>query len=101
MARFDHLIPVRRFVAPWLGGMALVIAIVFIQYIDLSSYYQKLKTVPGGIYIEGSNGTYTNANPIYASSDPDNTISSLIFAGLFKDGANGKLVGNLASGYTT
>jgi peptide/nickel transport system substrate-binding protein len=101
LSRFDRLIPVRRFVATWLGAMLLIIAIVFVQFINLSSYYQKVKTVPGGIYVEGSNGTYTNANPIYATTDPDNTISSLIFASLFKDGSNGKLVGDLASGYTT
>lgn len=101
LGRLDRLMPVRRFVITWLGAMLVIMGIVFIQYIDLSSYYQKVKTVPGGIYVEGSSGTYTNANPIYATTDPDNTISSLIFAGLFKDGPDGKLVGNLASGYTT
>jgi peptide/nickel transport system substrate-binding protein len=99
--RLDRLLPVRRFVLAWIGGMIILIAVVFIQFINLSSYYQKLKPIPGGVYIEGSLGTYTNANPIYASTDPDQTISSLIFAGLFKTSASGQLVGDLATGYTT
>ncbi len=98
--RLERLLPVRRFVITWLGGMLLLIAFVFVQFINLGSYYQKLQTVPGGIYIEGSQGTYTNANPIYASTEADNAISSLIFAGLFKNGPDGNLQPDLASGYS-
>ena len=98
--RLDRLVPVRRFVITWLGGMLLLIAITFVQFINLSAYYQKLKPIPGGVYIEGSQGSYTNANPIYASTDPDQTISRLVFAGLLKTNSSGQLVGDLASSYT-
>ena len=49
----------------------------------LSNYYQNLRPVPGGIYNEGILGTFTNANPMYASNDVDTAVSRLIFAGLF------------------
>jgi peptide/nickel transport system substrate-binding protein len=98
--RLNRLVPVRRFVIIWLGTITLLIVGVFIQFISLSGYYQRLEPVPGGIYTEGSQGTYTNANPIYASTDPDQTISSLIFAGLFQNGPNGQLVGDLAKSYS-
>lgn len=98
--RFDRLMPVRNFVIGWVGLVVLLIAAVVAQNIGLSSYYQTLTPTPGGIFIEGSQGIYSNANPIYATTDPDNTISSLIFAGLFKNGPDGSLLPNLASSYS-
>jgi peptide/nickel transport system substrate-binding protein len=100
LGRFNHLLPVRKFVIGWLGLVIVLIVLVLVQVLTLSGYYQVLKTVPGGIYNEGVIGSYTNANPIYATSDSDNTVSSLIFAGLFKTDSSGNLVGDLASGYS-
>ncbi len=97
--RFEHLFAVRYFVIGWVSLIILLIIGVVVQNINLSGYYQVLKPVPGGIYSEGVAGTFTNANPIYASSDADNTLSSLIFAGLLKSNGQGQLVGDLASGY--
>jgi peptide/nickel transport system substrate-binding protein len=101
LGRIERLSNVKRFVSLWLGSLLLLIVIVIFQIFNLSSYYQRVATVPGGIFIEGSSGVYTNANPIYATTDPDNTISALIFAGLFKNGPNGQLLPDLASGYST
>jgi peptide/nickel transport system substrate-binding protein len=64
-----------------------------------NDYFETLKPIPGGIYNEGVLGTFTTANPIYASSDVDTTLSSLVFAGLFKYDNNNQLVGDLASSY--
>ena len=100
LGRFDRLIPVRRFVAAWLGLMALLIGGLVVQNLALSSHYQSLKFVPGGIYNEGVLGHFTNANPIYATSDADATVSRLIFAGLFTYNSSGELKGDLASDYT-
>jgi peptide/nickel transport system substrate-binding protein len=98
--RFDRLIPVRRFVIIWVGLVVLLIVGIVIQNFALGGYFQVAETIPGGIYNEGLQGEFTNANPIYATSDADTTVSSLIFAGLFKTGASGQLVGDLASSYS-
>jgi peptide/nickel transport system substrate-binding protein len=98
--RFGRLFPVRRFVIGWLFLLVVLIAGLLAQNLMLSGYYQTLQPVPGGIYNEGVIGRFTNANPIYATSDVDTTVSSLIFAGLFTYNAQNKLVGDLASGYS-
>lgn len=100
LGRFDRLYPVRRFVAAWLGLVLLLIAGLVAQNAALSSHYQSLKFVPGGIYNEGVLGHFTNANPIFATSDADATVSRLIFAGLFTYNSTGNLKGDLASDYS-
>ncbi|HVX24122.1 MAG TPA: peptide ABC transporter substrate-binding protein [Candidatus Saccharimonadales bacterium] len=98
--RFSRLAQVRRFVLSWAALLLLLIAGVVFQLLALSGYYQTLKPVPGGVYQEGVVGTFSNANPLYATSDVDTTVSHLIFAGLFTYNNHNQLVGDLASGYT-
>lgn len=98
--RFERLASVRRFVISWVLLLVLLISGVVIQNISLSNYYQTLRPVPGGIYNEGVLGTFTNANPLYASSSADSTVSRLLFAGLLKYDDQNKLVGDLASDYS-
>lgn len=99
--RFDRLVPVRRFVVGWVTLVLLIIGLLIAQNVNLSSYYQTLKTVPGGIYNEGIIGSFTGASPLYASSSVDTSVSKLIFAGLFKYDDNNMLVGDLATSYTS
>lgn len=99
--RFGRLTAVRRFVISWLLLIVLLIAGLAGQNIALSNYFQSVQPVPGGIYKEGVLGTFTNANPMYATSNADSTVSRLVFAGLLKHDVNNQLVGELASGYTT
>ena len=98
--KFGNLMPVRRFVFGWLALMLILIGGLIAQNLALSNYYQTLRTVPGGIYNEGVLGTFTTANPIYATSDADLTVSRLVFASLFQYDANGKLAPELASSYS-
>lgn len=97
--RFSRLAPVRRFVFGWLALVLLLITALVIQNVLLSGYYQSVKPVPGGIYNEGVLGRFTNASPLYATSDADATVSHLIFAGLLKPSSKGVMVGDLASDY--
>lgn len=99
MKRFDRLMKVRRFVIGWISLLVLLIGALMVQNLALGGYYQTVRPVPGGIYNEGVLGRFTNANPIYATSDADATVSRLVFAGLLKPDAQGKLQGDLASGY--
>ena len=69
--RFSRLAPVKRFVIGWVLLVCLLIGALVTQNFLLSGYYQTLAAVPGGIYNEGVLGTFTNANPIYATSDVD------------------------------
>jgi peptide/nickel transport system substrate-binding protein len=98
--RFGHLAAVRRFVSGWLTLVILLIVGILIQNLLLSGYFQALRPVPGGIYDEGVLGRFTNASPLYATSDVDTTVSHLIFAGLFSYDDQNRLVGDLASGYS-
>ena len=99
--RFGRLSEVRRFVICWVLLFILIIGGLVAQNIALSSYFQTEKPVPGGIYNEGVLGTFTNANPIYATGNADSTVSKLIFAGLLKYNDKNQLVGELAKDITT
>jgi peptide/nickel transport system substrate-binding protein len=97
--RFERLLAVKRFVISWIALVVLLIACVVAQNNALGGYYQTLQPVPGGIFEEGILGTFTNANPIYATNDVDSAVSKLIFAGLFKYDNQNHLVGDLAQSW--
>lgn len=99
--RFARLKPVRRFIFTWVALMLLIIGCLVAQFQHLSSFYQKVQPVPGGIYTEGIIGSISNVNPMFATSDVDRSLSRLVFAGLFKYDAQGKLAPDLADSYTT
>ena len=99
--RFGRLAEVRRFTISWLLLLIVLIAGVALQNLSLSGYYQTLRSVPGGVYNEGVLGRFTNANPLYATSDVDTTVSQLLFSGLFTIDEHGHLVGDLARDYST
>lgn len=98
--RFNRLVAVRKFVIIWCLLLIGMISGVLVQIYTLSGFYQTIQPVPGGIYSEGVLGTFTTANPLYATSDIDSTVSHLIFNGLFKYNRHNQLVGDLASRYT-
>lgn len=100
LRRFGRLAPVRRFVIGWLLLLVLVIGGLVVQNLLLSGYYQTLEPVPGGIYNEGIVGRFTNANPLFATSDVDSSVSRLLFAGLFTYNNQNQLVGDLAKSYS-
>jgi peptide/nickel transport system substrate-binding protein len=94
--RLERLVGVRRFVASWLLLLFLLAGIAVAQISHLNMYYQSLQPAPGGTYSEGILGAFTNANPIYAQSAVDTTVSHLMFAGLFTYNDQNQLVGDLA-----
>jgi peptide/nickel transport system substrate-binding protein len=96
--RLANLTKVRRFLISWLIFMTLILLVGVWQIGFLRAKYQKLYYEPGGTFTEGIVGTYSNADPIYASSSVDSSVSKLIFSGLFKYDSNQKLVPDLASG---
>lgn len=98
--RLNHLWIVRRFVGVWVVAVLVLIGLVGWRTLALTSYFQHLAPTTGGVYREGVIGSFTNANPIYATSSVDQSVSSLIFAGLFKYNSQNQLVGDLAKVYS-
>ncbi len=94
--RLDRLTAVRRFVLSWVLLIVLLSGCLVGQLYGLGRFYQQLQPVAGGKYVEGILGTFTNANPVYATSPVDAAVSRLIFAGLFKYDEHNALVGDLA-----
>lgn len=87
---------IQRFLAGWLGLLMVLSIGVVLQTRALSNKYQTLQPKPGGNYVEGVIGQFTNANPLYASGPVDSSVSRLVFSGLLKHDENNKLVGDLA-----
>lgn len=98
--RLGRLYEVRRFILTWLLLVVLLAGATVIQTRALGGYYQVIKPVAGGIYSEGIVGSFTNANPIFATSDVDAAVSRLVFSSLLKYDAEGRLVGDLADTVT-
>ena len=94
--RLMRLFDVRRFVLGWVGLMVVLAIGVILQTQALSSFYTQTKPVSGGTFREGMIGKFTNANPIFAQSDVDGSVSKLVFSGLFKVDNKGKLIPDLA-----
>jgi len=99
--RLSNLAQVRRFVALWVTLFVLLFLATFAQLRGVSGYYQSLQPVPGGLYNEGIIGTFTNANPLYATGAADTAVSRLVFSGLFKYDTNNQLVGDNSTDWKT
>lgn len=95
--RLGRLYEVRRFIASWVLLVVLLIAAVVVQTRALGDYFLKLVPTAGGIYAEGMIGSYTNANPIFATTDVDTSISHLLFSGLLTYDNDNKLAPDLAT----
>ena len=99
LKRLDRVQPVRRFVIGWMALLLVLFFGLVYQGLNLTHYYQQLKPVAGGTFREGILGTFSTANPLYASSEVDTSVAKLLFASLFTHDEHNKLVGDLASGY--
>lgn len=99
IARFDRLLQVKRFALGWTLLVALLVFCTVAQTMALSSFYQTTQPVAGGVYNEGIVGSYSNANPIYATGAVDSAVSRLLFAGLLKYDDRNTLTGDLASSF--
>lgn len=98
--RLIRLPQIRRFLAGWIGLVALLILGVILQTRALDSHYKVLAPHPGGTFTEGIIGSFNNASPLYASGSADSSISRLIFSGLLKYDERSKLVNELAESWT-
>lgn len=98
--RLARLPNIQRFLVGWVGLMFLLIVGVTLQVRSLGPKYQTVQPRPGGTYTEGIIGSFTNANPLYASSGVDSSVSRLAFSSLLTYDENNKLVGDLAESWS-
>lgn len=98
--RLIRLIEVRRFIFSWLGLVLLLVIGVIIQIRALDAHYKTPQPTSGGNYVEGVIGSFTNANPLYATGSVDSAVSRLVFAGLLKYDENSQLVPDLAESWS-
>jgi hypothetical protein len=82
--RLARLQSVRRFVIGWLLLFLLLIGGVVSQIRQLGGFYLAPQPVAGGTFVEGMLGSFTNANPLYATTAVDSSVSRLVFGSLFK-----------------
>lgn len=100
LGRLGRLQQVWKFVLGWLAAFALVTTALTVQILALRPLYQVWAPVPGGRFSEGIAGSFTTANPLYAVSDADATVSRLIFAGLLTYDKDNTLVGDMAESWS-
>lgn len=81
----------------WLLIVIVGIAGIVWQTNSLSSYYLANIPASGGNYSEGVVGKVENFNPLFVSSEAENTVAELLFSGLLKYDARNNLTGDLAS----
>jgi peptide/nickel transport system substrate-binding protein len=99
--RFDRLQAVRRFVAVWVVLVLMLGLGALWQVRALDKYYLESTPIAGGVYREGIIGTFTNSNPMFATSAVDTSVSKLIYSGLFKISPQGEVLGDLAASIDT
>jgi peptide/nickel transport system substrate-binding protein len=97
--RWHNLRGAGRFAFVWVGLIAILIIATLIQIKSLGRYYLIPQPVSGGVYTEGIIGTFSNANPIYATSNVDTAVSKLMFGSLFTYDSKNQLVSDLAKSY--
>lgn len=98
--RLNRFAPVRRFVFGWIILSIVMILGVLYQFSMLGGYYQKIQPVAGGTFTEGMVGSFSDANPLFASGPVDGSVARLLFGSLLTYDAKGALVGDLAESYT-
>lgn len=94
--RLGRLHEVRRFALGWVALLTILAGFLVAQTRALGPYYLDSVPAPGGIYVEGMAGAFTNANPLYAIGGADGAVARLVFAGLLKYDQDNRLVGDLA-----
>ncbi len=94
--RLPRLGDVRRFVFGWLFLFLLLIGGVVTQTRSLERLYQESGPIPGGTFTEGILGSFTNANPLFATGQVDTAVSRLVFSGLLRYDSQNRLAQDLA-----
>ncbi|MCY4010455.1 MAG: peptide ABC transporter substrate-binding protein [Candidatus Saccharibacteria bacterium] len=88
------------FLIIWMVFITFLISGTLFQIRALTPLYTQIHYTEGGTYTEGLVGRPSNFNPIYATTQPDQAVSELVFASLFEYDFQNKLVPILAQSIT-
>lgn len=99
LKRLDRIMPVGRFMAGWIALVVITGVALVVQNRNLGNYYEVLKPAAGGVRTEGVLGSFTTANPLYATNRVDSTVAKLVFSSLFAYNTRNELEGDLAESW--
>lgn len=97
--RINNIYDVRRHVILWLVGVALLIVVVGVQQVWFRHSYMQAAPASGGTYAEGVLGQINTLNPLYATTQPEQSLARLMFSSLLQYDTTGNLGNELANGY--
>ncbi|HEV2412199.1 MAG TPA: ABC transporter substrate-binding protein [Candidatus Saccharimonadales bacterium] len=100
LRRWSNFTEVGKHAITWLAIVLLLILGVGFQENALNSFYKVAVPAAGGIYSEGVVGSAADFNPIFATTQPEQTVTRLVFSSLLEYGPDNNLVGDLADSWT-
>ena len=89
--KLPSLARVINFLGTWFILVTLLLSGLLIQIQALTPYYTAQIPALGGVYTEGLVGRATNFNPIYATTNVDKSVASLVFASPYRYNRDNKL----------
>lgn len=94
--RWERLRSSRKWIAGWLGLVAVLIGATTVQFIWFQQGYQVNAPAYGGTYVEGTIGAIDTLNPLYASTRSEKAVQKLVFSSLYRYDEGGTLQPDLA-----
>ena len=98
--RLNNVLEVRRHVALWLSGIAILILTVGVQLMWSQNGYTTETGADGGVYAEAALGQINTLNPLYASTTSEISASRLLFSSLLSYDTSGHLNTDIAKSMT-
>jgi peptide/nickel transport system substrate-binding protein len=98
--RFEVAKEIRFDVGIWLGLVIFLIIALIIQGVFYRMDNQTTTGQEGGSYAEGIIGEITSFNPLYAESNDEKAISSLVYSSLLKTDETNNIANDIASSWT-
>ncbi len=90
---------VRSSIGIWLIAVGILIIAVIAQSILARGVYSEASSIRGGTYAEGLHGRIDTLNPLFASTQAEQSAGRLLFSSLFNYDESGELSADLATGY--
>lgn len=100
LRRIDSIRESRREIMTWLTVVGVMIVGVMLQITWFSATYTTATAAEGGSFAEASLGPVETLNPLYASSDAEQTVGRLVFSSLYQYDTTGHLTSDLATAYS-
>lgn len=97
ISKLDNLRNAKQHIILWLVLMGVLIIGVALQMIWNQSVYRTTAWKDGGTYAEASVGSINTLNPLYATTQSEQSASKLLFSSLYRYDDTGALADDLAT----